>query len=271
MELRHTRVILAVVMFLLEACGPRITETERRQAMTRAQLASSMLMEREFSSALREARRSIELDPECVDCRYTLAMVYAARAEWPQAEGELRQLLTQDPEYSIAHNLLAAVYLNSGRPAEAETHARRAAEDEQFSGRHLAFYNLGWSFLERQQYDRALEAFSQALRENSHMCSAQYRIGEVYFRQREYEQALNYLEQAVTEEEDPGGSLTQNQEQAPVQHCSEMPEAHHLLGMTLLALEDVERAHEAFRRCVELATERTDLGRTCAQQLESQE
>jgi tetratricopeptide (TPR) repeat protein len=230
-----------------------------------------MLMQREFSSALREARRSIELDPECIDCRYTLAMVYAARAEWTQAEAELRRVLTQDQQYSIAHNLLATVYLNSGRPAEAETHARQASEDEQFSGRHLAFYNLGWSFLERQQYDRALEAFSAALRENSNMCSAQYRIGEVFFRQREYEQALSYLEQAVTEEVDPEASPTQSQEQAPVQHCSNMPEAHHLLGMTLLALEETERAHEAFRRCAELATERTELGRRCAQHVESPE
>lgn len=256
---------------MLGSCGSRITEAEQRQAMTRAQLASSMLMEREFSSALREARRSIELDPECVDCRYTLATVYSARAEWDHAEVELRHVLTLDPDYSYAHNQLAVVYLNSGRPAEAETHARRAAEDEQFSGRHLAFYNLGWSFLERQQYDRALEAFTQALRENSHMCSAQYRIGEVYFRQQQYEQALSYLEQAVTEEEDPEGSSTQAQEQQPVRHCANMPDAHHLLGMTLLALDEIERAHEAFRRCAELATERTELGRRCAQHLESQE
>jgi tetratricopeptide (TPR) repeat protein len=261
--------MLVAGVAVVSACGARVSEAERRQAVTRAQLASSMLMEREFASALREARRSIELDPECVDCRYTLATVYSARAEWEQAEAELQRVLAIDPDYSYAHNQLAVVYLNSGRPGEAETHARRAAEDEEFSGRHLAFYNLGWSLLERQRYDEALEAFGNALRENPRMCSAEYRIGEVYFRQRSYEEALRHLEQAVVE--DQSEDRTSSQPREEIQHCSNMPDAHHLLGMTLLALGEVERAQESFRRCVELATERTDLGRRCAQHLEGQE
>jgi type IV pilus assembly protein PilF len=253
-----------LALLLLVGCGHRVTEQERRQAQNRARLATSMLMEGEFAAALREARRALELDPECSDCRLTLATIYAARTEFNRAEAELLTLLEAEPDNPFALNTLASVYLNMGRPAEGEEFARRASENESYAGRHLAFYNLGWSHQERQQYTEAVEAYSQALRESPRMCLARYRIGEVYFRQRQFEQALRFLEQAATEpvEESQSGSSEREEQRA----CNEMPDVHYLLGLTLSALERQGAAVEAFSRCAELTSDGGDLHRRCAQQ-----
>jgi tetratricopeptide (TPR) repeat protein len=259
---------LAIGLAFGLSCGSRISDTERRQAQTRAQLATSMLLEGEFASALGEARRSVELDPECIDCKVTLATVYAARSEWSQAEAVLREVLEADPDNPFALNTLATVYLNLGRPAEAAPLARRATENELYSGRHLAFYNLGWAALQRQQYQEALEAFGQAIREAPTMCLAHYRVGEVFFRLRRYEDALDHLEQAVAAREE---TPVEGQQDRDVHTCGDMPDAQHLLGMTLVALGREEESRAAFERCAELATPRTDLGRRCAQQTNGQE
>ncbi len=250
----------------LAFCGPSIGDAERRQARSRTQLATSMLMQGEFASALREARRSVELDPECTDCRLVLATVYAARSEFDRAEGELRRVIEEDPGNPYAMNTLATVYMNLGRPAEAEPMARRASEDEDFDGRHLAFYNLGWALLEQGNQGEALEAFGQSLRESPEMCLARFRVGEIYVRQGRFEQAISQLEQAL--EEGPareGGP----DEQPPT--CRDMPEAHHIMGLALLGSGRDDEARDSFRRCAELAPEGSEARGACAERLDSRE
>jgi len=261
-------VAATVVVLSSAACGHRVGETERRQAQNRARLAASMLMEGEFADALREARRAVDLDPDCIDGRLTLATIYAARAEFDRAETELQEVLRRDEGNPFAQNTLATVYMNMGRPAEAEPLARSAAENEDYSGRHLAYYNWGWALFERQSYAAALEAFGQALREAPGMCLAHYRIGDVYFRERRFEDALRHLEQAVQEpEEEETPSTPQAQREQPT--CAEMPQVHHVLGLALMASGRDADAEGAFRRCVELAPEASDLRRQCAQRIES--
>lgn len=258
---------LMLVLLVVVACGHRVTDQERRQAQNRARLATSMLMEGEFASALREARRALELDPECADCRLTLATIYGARAEFDRAETELLAVLEVEPDNPYALNTLASVYLNLGRPAEAEEYARRASENESYAGRHLAFYNLGWSLQERQQYDEAVEAYAQALRESPQMCLARYRIGEVRFRQRNFEDALRHLNEAVAEPEEESSPSSSNDDDDNERTCVDMPDVHYLLGLTLAALERSDEAAEAFNRCAELAGDGGEFRQRCLQQL----
>lgn len=264
----HRAILAAGAIACLAGCGPQVSDAERRQAMTRTQLATSMLMEGEFASALREARRAIELDPECVDCRLVLGTIYAARSEFDRAETELRQVLERDPHNAYAMNTLATVYMNLGRPAEAEPMARGAAEDEDFDGRHLAFYNLGWALLEQGNQSEALEAFGQSLRESPQMCLARFRVGEIYVRQGRFDDAIAQLEQALGVEPAEGGG-TPPDEQPPT--CRDMPETHQVLGLALLGAGRDDEARHSFGRCAELAAEGSDIRRACADRLESRE
>lgn len=228
-----------------------------------------MMMQGDLAPALREARQAVELDPACIDCRITLATVYAARDELPRAEEEFREVLRRNPENPFAQNNLASVYLNMGRPADAIPLARQASENEDYMGRHLAFYNLGWALMEQDDYPSALDALGRALREVPRMCLAHYRIAEVYFRQRNFELALQHIEQALEVPAPPFESPTQD---APRERtCDQMAETHNLHGLALLALGREEEAQGAFNRCLEIATARNEIGRRCAEHLNSRE
>ena len=211
----------------------------------------------------------METDRRCVDCRLTLATVYAARSDFSAAERELKEVLRQEPDNPFALNTLATVYLNLGRPAEAQPLAARAAEDENYIGRHLAYYNLGWALLQRQKYADALGAFQLALREAPRMCLAQYRIGEVFFHQGRYAEAVQHLRLAVEPQEEPVQYAVPRQEET--RSCDQMADTHQLLGLALMAQGEEEAASAAFGRCVEVATPYSDLARRCAQQRQSQE
>jgi Tfp pilus assembly protein PilF len=259
-------IAMAVV---LGSCGHRVSDAERRQAENRARLAANMMIQGDLASALREARQGVDLDPGCIDCRITLATIYAARDELPRAEDEFNEVLRREPDNPFALNNLASVYLNMGRPADALPLARRASENEDYVGRHLAFYNVGWALMEQNEYDGALDAMTRALREVPRMCLAHYRIAEIFFRRRNFEDALRHLQQALVIPEAPFQSETQD---APRERtCDQMAETHSLLGSTLVALEREEEAREAFTRCLEIATARTEIGRRCAEHLNSGE
>ncbi len=225
-------------------------------------------MQGQLREALIEARRSLELDPTCIDCRVTLATIYIFRSEYNLAEPELLTVLEQDENNPFAQNNLASTYLHLGRPGEAEPLARSAAQNEMYVGRHLAFYNLGWSLYERRRYDEALEAFAQALREQPRMCTAHYRIALIYLRQSRYEDAIHHIEQAITEPDDEVPRNHLNEEENT---CSDMPDVFHVLGMAMLALSRQEEAQAAFSRCVELAGPRHPIYDLCEQHRDEQE
>jgi Tfp pilus assembly protein PilF len=266
---RRWVVSLAGLSIVAVGCGAAVSEREQRLAQHRARLATSMLMEGELGDALREARQSVEVDPRCWDCRLALGTVYAARSEFRQAEEELKKVLAHDPTNPFALNTLAAVYLNLGRPDEAETLAQRAAENENYEGRHLAYYNVGWAFLQQRKYSDALGAFSRALREAPQMCLAHFRIGEVFFRQRRYEEASHHLRQSMEPVEQPVRFAVPRQGER--RSCEQMPDAHQLLGFALLAQGDQQGAQAAFRRCLTLATPHSSVAIRCQEQLNPRE
>jgi len=213
----------------------------------------------------------VTLDSECVECRYVLATVYMARSELDRAEQELTQVITISPDYSFAHNALASVFINLGRPAEAVEHARRASDDEDFSGRHLAYYNLGWAQAELGRPDEALEALGMALRENAGMCLARFRIAEIYVSRQRYDDALARLEMALESGAPNDDSSVPPDDGRANRNCEQLPDLYHLRGLALIGAGRAEEAGSAFRQCVEIATEHSELGRRCTQQMELQE
>lgn len=70
-------------------------------------------------------RLAIQLEPENLDLRNSLAEMLARRGRWKEAAEELRQLLERQPDRSALHRLLAHCYEHLDRPEEAERHRKR--------------------------------------------------------------------------------------------------------------------------------------------------
>jgi tetratricopeptide (TPR) repeat protein len=75
-----------------------------------------------------------------------------------------------------------------------------------------------------------------------------YRLGNVYYLQNNYDKAQETLEECVGITE--GG-------------CDRLQEAHHLLGMTYLRLNDIESATSAFEHCVDINPQ-SETGKDCS-------
>jgi len=108
------------------------------------------------------AREAIRLDPEDPDALGLLAQIQVDRKQWRDALETAESGLRVDPEDDTCTNLKAVALRGLGRKAEAadvlEGQLARTPEDA------TTHANLGWTALDRGDYERAHEHFREALR-----------------------------------------------------------------------------------------------------------
>jgi len=84
-----------------------------------------------------------------------------------KAEGEYRKAISKSSENDIAPYNLGRAYYNRESFAEAFSRFKEAGEkaDEKPS-KHKAFHNMGNVFMKNKEYEKAVEAYKEALRNN---------------------------------------------------------------------------------------------------------
>jgi len=81
-----------------------------------------------YDEALDAYQMALELEPDSVELRVSLAVVYLHQAEFDKASAELELARSQDPDDPSIHSGLADMYLRTGRFAESFEAADRALE-----------------------------------------------------------------------------------------------------------------------------------------------
>jgi adenylate cyclase len=88
----------------------------------------------EVASRTKEAaRKAIELDEGLAEAHASLGLALEADYSWTGAEAELRSAIALNPNYSPAHNWLALLFLELGRPDEAEAELLLASRSDPLS------------------------------------------------------------------------------------------------------------------------------------------
>ena len=94
------------------------------------------------------------------------------------AKAELELALESDPKCSPAWSSLAAISVKQG---DFDTAVRQTLEALNCDrNNYMAAYNLAWSFEEKNQYDRALEWYANAIKADSAFVQAYSTLGRLY-------------------------------------------------------------------------------------------
>jgi tetratricopeptide (TPR) repeat protein len=114
------------------------------------------------SDALRAIEEAIRLDPTAPDYRALLAAIHFDQSRWKEALAAAEAGLEQDAEHVGCANLRAMALVKLGRRAEAgRTIDATLARNPDNSSTHA---NQGWTYLEANNPQKALEHFREALR-----------------------------------------------------------------------------------------------------------
>ena len=112
---------------------------------------------------LRNLELAQEVDPNNAEVFEAFALVYQSTGEFEMAENQFRAALKAEPSLSRARNNYAAFLYSQGRFIEAEREFYRVTEDTLYSGRPMAFVNLGLCRLQLEDNAGAEAAFTRAL------------------------------------------------------------------------------------------------------------
>ncbi|MFO0692303.1 MAG: tetratricopeptide repeat protein [Polyangiales bacterium] len=234
------------MLFVVAACGPRITQENMERSFREYELARGLREEGNTPAALEHLRTSLDLNPQNAEAYLLLGWIQYERANFPVAEQNLRRgvdlLVEQDRLGSTlaeARNLLGVTLVERGRYTEAIEILRKSALDEMNTAPHLAWGNLGLAQQRAGDDAAALESFQEAVRLQPRFCIGWFRMGAVYADRNDYERA----EQALTRALDADPT------------CREAPQlqgAWRLRGEARAHLGFREEAVTDFERCIEL-------------------
>jgi len=147
-----------------------------------------------FPKAREAATRALELDPTLAEAHASLGQVRLFFDwDWEGAEAALRRAIELNPNYAPAPHWMAMCLMARARFAEAiQTVDRALALDPQSP---YVKMNVGYIFYVSRQYNRAIEAYSDALEAHPNAVIRALR-GGVYVQQGLFDEGISDIELA---------------------------------------------------------------------------
>ena len=158
-----------ILVSLLSGCvteysgGTQMTADPDATLDKRVSLARQYIGVGDWDNAKRNLELAQEIDPQNAEVFEAFALVYQSTGEFELAEQQFKAALRAEPSLSRARNNYAAFLYSRGRFTEAESEFSRVTDDTLYSGRPMAFVNLGLCRLQLSDPPGAEAAFSRAL------------------------------------------------------------------------------------------------------------
>ncbi len=228
-------------VFLLLGCASKSVETSKKESRLKLEdqktLALASYMRKNYRQALEDITKAEKMDPRDPEVHTIKGLIYFNLREYDRAERAYKKALKLDKGFTQARYNLCGLYLTVKRWDDAVEQCGKAAEDFLYRSRDRAFTNLGVAYYQKGDYERAEEAFRQALEINPSLVYAHNELGKLLLKTGRTSEAIASFRLAV-------------------EGLDTYDEAHYNLGVAYLKQGDTERACEEFRRVVELAPQR---------------
>jgi len=143
---------------------------------------------------LQDAQNCNPRDPEVY---YLLGQTYWKRQERDKAKENFQTALKYNPKYSEVFLSLGDMFMEENNLDSALENYQRAAGDDLFREAYLAWNNLGWIFLQRDQLKEAEEALIRSLALAPNFPNPHCNLGELRSRQKKYEDAVKEYQKAL--------------------------------------------------------------------------
>jgi Tfp pilus assembly protein PilF len=155
-------------------------------------------------------QKALQANPRHRDARYYVALIYATREQFAEAEAEIRKVLDIDPDYPEAYNFLGQVLVRQNRRTEAIRAFRKAATSPLYTTPDVAYYQLGLALEMEGDMQGAKEAFENALKvtpPNVPQALVYLELGRVHYKLGEDSQAREALARALSLDKDKNGAV----------------------------------------------------------------
>ena len=162
---------------------------------TRTSLAICWLRRECPDDAIRELRACLEREPNAADVHHQLGYAFAMQSNWPKAIDSYKRALRISPDMAEVYNNLGFAYLRAGNNTQAVA-AFEAAIDHR-TDYHEAHFNLANLHMDRQRYDLAIKHYRETLRIEPRFVAAWYNLGRAQYEKHDLDGAIRSYQKAV--------------------------------------------------------------------------
>jgi type IV pilus assembly protein PilF len=245
---------------LLGACTKTASQQQAQLSVSEYEIAADLWSrQRVPRDALEHALKATELDPNNSDAAHLVSLIYLEFCQNSQigecrlAESEkyARLALKADPESLAVQNTLAVILVHQRRFDEAISLLKPLTANILYPTPEIAWGNLGWAYLEKEELPEAIQALSRAVAAQPLFCVGNYRLGVAYHQAGQLASAREALDRAL-ETQAPG--------------CSALQDALLERAEVEIALGALEPARADLDRCLSL-NKKNPTGQTCAKLL----
>lgn len=251
---------LPALLLLVAGCSARShggmpAADPEKQSVAEHDIAADLWLRRnQPRQALEHALKAVELNDENAEAQHLVALLYLDfcrrspdECRLSEAEVHARRALSLKPDFREAKNTLGVILVHRKKYDDAILALKPLAEDILYQTPENAWGNLGWAYLEKGDYDRAVEALRRSVAAQPNFCVGHYRLGLAYEKKQSPAQAIEAYSRAV-ETEHP--------------MCKGLQDAFAGRARALIRLGRGADARTDLERCVQL-DKKTDAGREC--------
>ena len=224
---------LVFMVFAAYGCGATL-EHKKDESNIYYRMGVVHLGEKNYSDALRDLTKAIELYPEEPTYHNALGLAYLYKDMNREAIIEMKKAIELDSKFTESHVNLSAIYLADKNWDGALAESTEAINDIFYKTPELAYLNMGQAYFGKGQYSAAVESYKKAVGIRQNYPLAWYLLGQTYDRMDRLKDAKDAYEEAL-------------------KHAPEYIDAYFGLGMTFVKLRDSKGAAKAFGKVVELA------------------
>jgi Tfp pilus assembly protein PilF len=226
-----------------------------RQSTAEHDIAADLWLRRnQPRQALEHALKAVELNDENAEAAHLVALLYLDfcrrspdECHLKEAARYAKQAIDVKSDFREAKNTLGVILVHQKKYDDAIAVLRPLAEDILYQTPENAWGNLGWAYLEKGDFDKAIEALRRSIAAQPDFCVGNYRLGLAYERKQSPAAAAEAYTRAV-ETDQPS--------------CKGLQDAFDGRARVLLRLGRAEDARNDLERCVQL-DKRTAAGREC--------
>ena len=158
-----------------------------------------------YEQAITPLKRASVINPNSAAVYGMLAITYQALGEMKMARKLFKKALSikSYPYTASIRNNYAIFLLESGKIEDAYTEFAKATEDLTYTNRSRTFENMGIASMRMHKYDQAIDNFSNALRLNENLLTANKDLAFLYLQKNQPDIALNYFREFMAKNDRP--------------------------------------------------------------------
>ncbi len=170
----------------------------RERAQLLIEAANGSLQENDPIGALQFLEQAETLDEKYAPIYHAKGLAYAVRKDFPSALREMKKSVDLDPENSYALNTYGKFLLDAGRLEEAEPPLLKAGNNPIFRESYKANSNLGILYYRKNDMDRSDARFQKAINDDPiKSCIAYYYRGHIQVKKGKIAEAEKLYERAT--------------------------------------------------------------------------